>query len=77
MPVGLSAVRMLRKHARVPLIAHFPFTASFSRLRNYGCIRGDHETAAAGGFDAIIMPGFGGRMMTPVPGAREHRRLFD
>ena len=32
MPVGLSGVRMLRRHAEVPLIAHFPFIAAFSRL---------------------------------------------
>ena len=67
MPVGLSAVRMLRKHARVPLIAHFPFTASFSRLRNYGVhSRVITKLQRLVGFDAIIMPGFGGRMMTPV-----------
>jgi ribulose-bisphosphate carboxylase large chain len=65
LPVGLSAVRMLRKHAKVPLIAHFPFTASFSRLRNYGL----HSKVITKlqrlvGFDAIIMPGFGDRMMT-------------
>jgi ribulose-bisphosphate carboxylase large chain len=66
MPVGLSAVRVLRRHARVPLIAHFPFTASFSRLRNYGL----HSKVITKlqrlvGFDAVIMPGFGERMMTP------------
>jgi ribulose-bisphosphate carboxylase large chain len=66
MPVGLSAVRMLRKHARVPLIAHFPFTASFSRLRNYGVhSRVITKLQRLVGFDAIIMPGFGQRMMTP------------
>src|SRR5262249_55078165 len=32
LPVGLSGVRMLRRHARVPLIAHFPLIAAFSRL---------------------------------------------
>ena len=36
MPVGLSGVRMLRKHAAVPLIAHFPMIAAFSRLPGYG-----------------------------------------
>jgi ribulose-bisphosphate carboxylase large chain len=66
MPVGLSAVRMLRRHARVPLIAHFPFTASFSRLRNYGIhSRVITKLQRLVGFDAVIMPGFGERMMTP------------
>jgi ribulose-bisphosphate carboxylase large chain len=66
MPVGLSAVRMLRKHARVPLVAHFPFTASFSRLRNFGVhSRVITKLQRLVGFDAIIMPGFGDRMMTP------------
>jgi ribulose-bisphosphate carboxylase large chain len=66
MPVGLSAVRMLRRHARVPMIAHFPFTASFSRLRNYGIhSRVITKLQRLAGFDAVIMPGFGERMMTP------------
>jgi ribulose-bisphosphate carboxylase large chain len=66
MPVGLSAARMLRRHARVPMIAHFPFTASFSRLRNYGVhSRVITKLQRLVGFDAIIMPGFGERMMTP------------
>jgi ribulose-bisphosphate carboxylase large chain len=65
MPVGLSAVRMLRRHARVPLIAHFPFTASFSRLPYYGVhSRVITKLQRLAGFDAVIMPGFGDRMMT-------------
>lgn len=66
MPVGLSAVRMLRKHARVPLIAHFPFIAAFSRLPGYGVhSRVMTRLQRLAGFDAVIMPGFGPRMMTP------------
>lgn len=66
MPVGLSAVRMVRRHATVPLIAHFPFTASFSRLPNYGIhSRVLTRLQRLAGFDAIIMPGFGPRMFTP------------
>jgi ribulose-bisphosphate carboxylase large chain len=66
MPVGLSAVRMLRKHATVPLIAHFPFIAAFSRLPGYGIhSRVLTRLQRLAGFDAVIMPGFGGRMMTP------------
>jgi ribulose-bisphosphate carboxylase large chain len=66
MPVGLSAVRMLRKHATVPLIAHFPFIAAFSRLARHGVhARVLTRLQRLAGFDAVIMPGFGGRMMTP------------
>ncbi|MFL9827457.1 RuBisCO large subunit C-terminal-like domain-containing protein [Rhodoplanes sp. SY1] len=66
MPVGLSAVRMLRAHASVPLIAHFPFVASFARLPWYGIhSRVPTRLQRLAGFDAVIMPGFGPRMMTP------------
>jgi len=66
MPVGLSGVRMLRGHARVPLVAHFPFIAPFSRLPGYGVhSRVFTRLQRLAGFDAIIMPGFGDRMMTP------------
>lgn len=66
MPVGLSAVRMLRRHATVPLIAHFPFIAAFSRLANYGIhSRVMTRLQRLAGFDVVIMPGFGPRMMTP------------
>jgi ribulose-bisphosphate carboxylase large chain len=66
MPVGLSGVRMLRKHATVPLIAHFPFIAAFSRLSGYGIhSRVLTRLQRLAGFDSVIMPGFGSRMMTP------------
>lgn len=66
MPVGLSGVRMLRRHATVPLIAHFPFIAAFSRLPGYGVhSRVLTRLQRLAGFDAVIMPGFGARMMTP------------
>jgi ribulose-bisphosphate carboxylase large chain len=66
MPVGLSGVRMLRKHAKVPLIAHFPFIAAFSRLARYGIhSRVLTRLQRLAGFDVVIMPGFGPRMMTP------------
>jgi ribulose-bisphosphate carboxylase large chain len=66
MPVGLSGVRMLRRHARVPLIAHFPLIAAFSRLPAYGIhSRVLTRLQRLAGFDAVIMPGFGSRMMTP------------
>ncbi|MBK1694835.1 ribulose 1,5-bisphosphate carboxylase [Chromatium weissei] len=65
MPVGLSAVRMLRKHATVPLIAHFPTIAPFSRLSHFGIhTQVFTKLQRIAGFDAIIMPGFGSRMHT-------------
>jgi ribulose-bisphosphate carboxylase large chain len=75
MPVGLSAVRMLRRHATVPLIAHFPFIASFSRLPGYGIhSRVMTRLQRLAGFDAIIMPGFGPRMFTPEQEVLENVR---
>ncbi len=65
MPVGLSAVRMLRRHARVPLMAHFPFIAPFSRLTHFGIhSRVFTKLQRLAGFDVVIMPGFGERMHT-------------
>lgn len=66
LPVGLSAVRMLAKHTKVPLIGHFPFIAAFSRLEKYGVhSRVMTKLQRLAGLDSIIMPGFGSRMMTP------------
>jgi len=66
LPVGLSGVRILRKHARVPLIAHFPFIAAFARLPQYGVhSRVLTRLQRLAGFDVVIMPGFGARMFMP------------
>ncbi|HHE32850.1 MAG TPA: ribulose 1,5-bisphosphate carboxylase [Chlorobaculum parvum] len=65
LPVGLSAVRMLSGYTQVPLIGHFPFIASFSRMEKYGIhSKVMTKLQRLAGLDAIIMPGFGGRMMT-------------
>ncbi|MBF0587400.1 ribulose 1,5-bisphosphate carboxylase [Prosthecochloris sp. N3] len=73
MPVGLSAVRMLRKHTQVPLIGHFPFIASFARLEKFGVhTRVITKLQRLAGLDAIIMPGFGNRMMTPEAEVRDN-----
>jgi ribulose-bisphosphate carboxylase large chain len=65
LPVGLSAVRMLRRHAQVPLVAHFPVIAAMSRLPHFGVhSRVLTKLQRLAGFDVIIMPGFGPRMMT-------------
>lgn len=66
MTTGLSAVRMLRKHARVPLVGHMPFVAAFTRAPYLGV----HSKLVTklqrlAGFDAYVMPGFGERMKTP------------
>jgi ribulose-bisphosphate carboxylase large chain len=64
LPVGLSAVRMLRRHARVPMVAHFPFIAAASRIPQFGVhTRVMTKLQRLAGFDVIIMPGFGERMM--------------
>lgn len=66
LPVGLSAVRMLRKQAAVPLVAHFPLFAAASRLPAFGVhTRVWTKLQRLAGFDVVIMPGFGPRMMTP------------
>jgi ribulose-bisphosphate carboxylase large chain len=66
MPVGLSGIRALRRHARVPIVTHFPFIAAFSRAAAHGVhSRVMTRLQRLAGADVIIMPGFGGRMMTP------------
>jgi ribulose-bisphosphate carboxylase large chain len=65
MTVGLSAVRMLRKHARVPLVAHFDFIAPFTRMPNFGVANKlMTKLQRLVGFDVIILAGFGARMKT-------------
>lgn len=74
-PTGLSAARMLARHARVPLVAHFPVIAAMSRLPFFGVhSRVITKLQRLAGFDVIIMPGFGERMMTP---AEEVRACID
>jgi ribulose-bisphosphate carboxylase large chain len=65
MTVGLSAVRMLRKHTKVPLVSHFDFIAPFTYISYFGV----HSKVMTllqrlAGFDVIIFPGFGARMKT-------------
>jgi ribulose-bisphosphate carboxylase large chain len=65
MTVGLSAVRMVRKHARVPLVAHFDFIAPFTRMPKFGVdTKLITKLQRMVGFDAIIIAGFGARMKT-------------
>jgi len=66
MTTGLSAIRMLRKHTRVPLVGHFPFIAAFTRAPYLGLhSKLITKLQRCVGFDVIIMPGFGERMKTP------------
>ncbi|HEX4935002.1 MAG TPA: RuBisCO large subunit C-terminal-like domain-containing protein, partial [Gemmatimonadaceae bacterium] len=66
LPVGLSGVRLLRRHARVPVVTHFPFIAASSRLAAFGVHpRVITRLQRLAGADVVIMPGFGPRMMTP------------
>lgn len=65
MTVGLSPIRMLRRHTKLPLVAHFDFIAPFTRIPFYGV----HSNVIIKlqrmvGFDSIILPGFGARMKT-------------
>ena len=64
MTVGLSAIRMLRKHAEVPIVGHFDFIAPFSRLPFFGVSQlVITKLQRLTGCDSIIMPGFSPRMM--------------
>lgn len=66
MTTGLSAVRMLRKHTKVPLVGHFDFIATFARIPYFGIhSKLISKLQRLAGLDAIIMPGFGDRMKTP------------
>lgn len=66
MAVGLSAVRALRRRAAVPIVAHFDCIAPMSRHPYFGVSTTVMtKLQRLCGCDAIIMPGFGARMMTP------------
>jgi len=65
MAVGLSAVRVLRKNATVPIVAHFDCIAPMSRHPWFGVgSKVMTKLQRISGCDAIIMPGFGERMKT-------------
>lgn len=65
MAVGLSAVRCFAKISHVPVIAHFDCIAPMSRHPYFGVsTQVITKLQRICGCDAIIMPGFGARMMT-------------
>ncbi len=63
MAAGFSAVRMLRKHARVPIVSHFDFMAPFIQLPWFG-VKDQVFTKIQrmAGFDVLIYPGFDHRL---------------
>jgi ribulose-bisphosphate carboxylase large chain len=65
MTVGLSPMRMLRRHTEVPLVAHFDMIAPFTRVPFYGIDSNVIiKLQRMVGFDSIIFPGLGARMRT-------------
>ncbi|MHC4778251.1 MAG: RuBisCO large subunit C-terminal-like domain-containing protein [Planctomycetota bacterium] len=66
MATGLSSIRWLASKAKVPLVAHFDLIAPMARIPFFGVSTLVWtRLQRLAGFDAIIMPGFGGRMFTP------------
>ncbi|HRN52171.1 MAG TPA: RuBisCO large subunit C-terminal-like domain-containing protein [Gemmatimonadaceae bacterium] len=66
LPVGLSGLRMLREHSRLPIFTHFPMLAALTRVPGYGVhSRVMTKLQRICGADAVIIPGFGERMMVP------------
>ncbi len=65
MTVGISAVRMLRKHAEVPIVSHFDLFGAMTQIPYHG-IRESVFTKLQriAGIDALIFPGFSPRMKT-------------
>lgn len=63
MATGFSAVRMLRKHARVPLVSHFDFMAPYIQLPWFGVKdRVFTKLQRMVGYDALIYPGLDSRL---------------
>lgn len=75
LPVGLSGLRMLREHSRLPIFTHFPMLAALTRVPGYGVhSRVMTKLQRLCGADAVIMPGFGDRMMVPEDEVQENLR---
>lgn len=75
LPVGLSGLRMLREHSRLPIFTHFPMLAALTRVPGYGVhSRVMTKLQRLCGADAVIMPGFGERMMVPEDEVRANLR---
>lgn len=75
LPVGLSGLRMLREHSRLPIFTHFPMLAAMTRVPGYGVhSRVMTKLQRLCGADGVIMPGFGDRMMVPADEVRDNLR---
>ena len=63
MTTGFSAVRMLRKHAKVPIFSHLDFMAAYIQLPWFG-VKDQVFTKIQrmAGYDGLIYPGFDTRM---------------
>ncbi len=73
MPVGLSAVRMLSRRAKVPMFSHFDFIAPYTRHPHFGLsTQVVTKLQRLAGFDGIIMPGLGDRMNTTTEEVKEN-----
>ena len=63
MTTGFSAVRMLRKHASVPLVSHFDFMAPYIQLPWFGVKdKVFTKLQRMAGFDVLIYPGLDSRL---------------
>ncbi|HUV15196.1 MAG TPA: RuBisCO large subunit C-terminal-like domain-containing protein [Pelolinea sp.] len=63
MTTGFSAVRMLRKHAKVPLVSHFDFMAPYIQLPWFGVKdRVFTKLQRMAGYDVLIYPGLDSRL---------------
>lgn len=65
MTTGFSAIRMLRKHAKVPIVSHFDFMAPYIQLPWFG-VKDSVFTKIQRmvGYDVLIYPGFDTRLKT-------------
>ena len=65
MTTGFSAIRMLRKHAKVPLVSHFDFMAPYIQLPWFG-VKDQVFTKLQrmAGYDMLIYPGLDSRLKT-------------
>jgi ribulose-bisphosphate carboxylase large chain len=65
MTTGFSAVRMLRKHAKVPLVSHFDFMGPYIQLPWFGVRdRVFTKLQRMAGYDVLIYPGLDSRLKT-------------
>ncbi len=65
MTVGISAVRMLRKHAAVPIMSHFDLFGTMTQVPYHGIReRVLSKLQRLAGVDALIYPGLSPRMKT-------------